>query len=290
MHVLGHVFIWLIALGALAATVLTTKTYDVRNSWIKKVDQLKQDTAKNEPILAEKEARLRALQEELGRTILGWGRPFPNVDGQLNNNFQFTSQDPGLVNWLAALDQAQQASQVVYVFQPQPDGSSLYIGSFQLGGAVQQGGAALFNPTWTPRGEDFAAIQNPDGPFRVRPMVPAHFPSKYASIRGEMSITERFLADKQHDLAEQKLREADAKAIRDQRNTQLQGPEGVVSQLKTAEDARNVELDELDHWRRKNDDARQTIESLMKENRDMEQQLKQPAGGNPPVTTQITRR
>src|SRR5687768_12117138 len=126
MHALGHVLIWLIALGALAATALTAKTYDVRNSWIKKVDQLKQDVAKNEPIIAEKKARLDALQDELDRTILGWGRPFVNVQGQLGQSFQLTLQDPLLMSWLASLGQTAQESQVIYVFQPQPDGSSLY--------------------------------------------------------------------------------------------------------------------------------------------------------------------
>lgn len=289
MNVLGHVSIWLIALGALAATVLSAKTYDVRNSWIKKVDQLKQDVAKNEPILAEKQARLKSLQDELDRTILGWGKPFVNVGGQLTNTFQLVTQDPGLTGWLGSLDEAQQAAQVVYVFQPQPDGSSLYIGSFQLAAPVQPGGAAQFNPTWTPRGDDFAAIENPNGPFRVRPMVPSYFPSKYADIRGAMSISERLLADKQDDLAEQKLREADAKSIRDRRNNQLQGPEGLVSQLQTAEDARNVELEEQDHWRREVNEAKKEIEDLMKVSRDLEQQLKQSPDGSPPsITAQVT--
>lgn len=289
MHVLGHVLIWMIAVGALAATVLSAKTYDVRNSWIKKVDQLKQDVAKNEPEIATKEARLNALQDELDRTILGWGRPFVNVNGQLGQNFQLTLQDPVLMNWLGSLEQAAQGSQVVYVFQPQPDGSSLYIGSFQLTGPVAAGAAgATFAPTWTPRNEDYAGVQNPNGPFRVRPQVPAYFPSRYSDIRGEMAVVDRLLGDKQADLQEQLLREADAKAIRDRRNEQLQGQDGLVSQLKSAEDARNVELEEVDHLRRKVDDARKEIENLVNENRKMEQQLDPPPSSNPPKTPEVT--
>ncbi len=293
MHVLGHVLIWLIAVGALAATVLSAKTYDVRNSWIKKVDQLKQDVEKNKPVIAEKEARLDALQEELDRTTLGWGEPFVNVNGQLGQNFQLTLQDPNLMNWLASLDQAGQIAQIIYVFQPQPDGSSLYVGSFQLTAGVAQGAqGAAFAPTWTPRNEDYIQqlVQNPNGPFRMRPMVPAHFPSQYADVRGDMAVTDRLLADKQDDLKEQQLREVDAKAIRDRRNEQLQGPDGFVAQLKTAEDARNVELEELDHWRRKVNDAKLEIESLLDESRKMEQQLKQPSDGNPPALNQVTSR
>jgi hypothetical protein len=293
MHVLGHVFIWLIALGALVATVLSAKTYDIRNSWSKKVDQLQQDVEKNKPIIAEKQARLKSLQAELDAKILGWGEPFPNVGGQLNDSFQLVTQDPALTGWLGSLDPAQQGSQVVYVFQPQEDGSSLYIGSFQPAGPVQPGGNAVFNPTWTPRNDDFAAIQNPSGPFRVRPMVPAHFPSKYADLRGQISITERLLGDKQHNLATQKLREADAKAIRDQRTNQLQGPEGYVAQLQSAEDERNVELEEEDHWRRKVNDARQEIDQLMKTSRDLQQQIREsetPESTPPDVTARVTRR
>jgi hypothetical protein len=291
MHVLGHVFIWLIAAGALAATMLSAKTYDVRNSWIKKVDQLKQDVAKNEPEIAAREARLKALEDEVKRTTLGWGRPFVNVNGQLGQNFQLTLDDPLLMGWLASLGQAAQEAQVIYVFQPQPDGSSLYVGSFQLAAAVAQGAAqAGFTPTWTPRNEDYVQqlVQNPNGPFRVRPQVPAHFPSQYSDIRGEMAVVDRQVKDKQADLQEQLAREADAKAIRDRRNEQLQGPDGLVSQLKSAEDARNVELEEQDHWRRKVDDARQEVESLLKVSRDLEQQLDPPSSGNPPVTPEVT--
>jgi hypothetical protein len=163
-----------------------------------------------------------------------------------------------------------------------------------LAAAVPQGGGnAVFNPTWTVRNSDYESIppQSVNGPFRVRPMVPAHFPSKYASIRGDMSITERLLADKQDDLAEQKLREADAKRVLQQRTDQLKGPDGIVSQLQTSEDARNLELEEEDHWRREVDKAKQELEQLQKDNRDLEQQLKQSPSGNPSsVTAQVTHR
>lgn len=295
MHALGHVLIWLIALGALAATVLSAKTYDVRNTWIKKVDQLKQDVAKNEPILAEKEARLTALQRELDRIILGWGRPFVNVGGELvGQNFQLNLEDPALMAWLSSLDPATQNTQVIYVFRPRPDGSSLFVGSFQLGGPIATGAggmpAATFNPTWTPRNEDFIEelVQNPRGPFRVRPMVPAHYPAQYVEARGKMAVVDRMLGDKQADLVEQQARETDAKAIRDRRTEQLQGPEGLVAQLKLAEDARNVELEEQDHWRRKVDDAAKEIENLFKKGRELEQKLKPPESGNPPVTPEVT--
>jgi hypothetical protein len=49
-----------------------------------------------------------------------------------------------------------------------------------------------------------------------------------------------------------------------------------------------VELEEQDHWRRKVDDARQEVESLLKVSRDLEQQLDPPSSGNPPVTPEVT--
>ena len=292
MHVFGHVMIWLIAIGAVGASILSAKSYDIRNSWIKKVDQLKQDVEKNKPTIAEKEHQLDVLREELDRTILGWGRPFNNVGGQLNNNFQFTTQDPDLTLWLGSLDQNQQAAQVMYVFQPKADGkSSLYIGAFQLAAAVQPGGNALFNPTWSVRPDDFAAIENPNGPFRIWPLVPSYFPSTFADIRGEIALSERYLADKAQDLKDQEAREMDATEILQKRNDQLQGQNGVVDQLQQSEDERNVQLEELDFWRRQVDQARQKIENLEKANRDLEQQLHQtPSGNQPEITTQVTSR
>lgn len=290
MHALGHTMIWLIAVGALAASVLTAKTYEVRNSWIKKVDQLENDVEKNKPVIAEKEVRLEALREKKDQLTLGWDEPILGVSGQLNDSFGFGTDDARVVNWLASLDQAQQAAQVIYLFLPQADGSSQYVGSFQLAGPVNQGGRAAFEPTWTVRQEDFERIQNPQGPFRVRPMVPSHFPSKYAEMRREMTVTERHLADKQDDLAEQKQRQIDAQKILAERTEQLQGPDGLVSQMQSAEDERNVELEELDYWRRKVDDARQEIENLLEENRQIEQQIESSADSQAPVTAQIPRR
>lgn len=283
MHIFGHVMIWLIALGALAATALTARTYEIRNSWLEKVDKLEEQVEANKPIIAEKEAKLQSLQVERDRLNLGWGEPFQNVQGQLNNNFQFTTGDAALTNWLASVNQTQQSmaaqqqsAPVVYVFQPQADGSSIYIGAFQLASAVAPGQQATFLPTWAVRNSDFASIQNPNGPFRVRPMVPSQFPSQYTEARSKMIITERFLVQKQADLADQKLREADAQSILTKRNEQLQGQNGLVSQLQTTEDARNTELEELDYWRRQVKDAELMIKKLEDENRKLEQQLKSP--------------
>jgi len=289
MSLFGKIFIFLIALGAVAATVLTAKTYDVRNSWMKKIAQLKDDVEKQKPIIAEKEKQLEALKAERDALFIGWGEPFQNVQGQLDNNFGLTSNDVGLVNWLASLDQAQQAAQVVYVFQPQPDGSSVYVGSFQLAGAVAPGGTARFTPTWTVRNEDFEDIPNANGPFRVRPLVPAHFPTEYAETRKETTIMERALADKQIDLAQQKQRQIDAQAILDKRTAELVGPDGLVPQIQSAEDARNVELEELDYWRRQVDQARKKIEKLTEENAELEKQLEPADPESEPVTAQVAR-
>ncbi|MCA9067539.1 MAG: hypothetical protein KDA84_01360 [Planctomycetaceae bacterium] len=283
MHTFGHVLIWLIALGALAATALTGKTYDVRNSWLEKVDKLEQQVEANKPVIAEKEAKLRSLQADRDRLNLGWQEPFQNVQGQLAGDFRFSTNDPALVGWLAKVNQTQQgmdatkrSAPVVYLFQPQPDGSSVYAGSFQLATPPTPGQGVTFIPTWTPRPGDFATIgNNGQGPFRVRPMVPAQFPSKYTETRSKMIITERSLAQKQSDLADQKLREADAQAILDARNAELQGPDGLVTKTQKAEDARNTQLEKLDYWRRQVKDAELKVKALLDETRKLEQQLEQ---------------
>lgn len=282
MHIFGHIMIWLIALGALAATVLTAKTYEIRNSWLEKVDKLEKQVEDNKPIIAEKEAKLRSLQAEQDRLNLGWGEPFQNVQGQLNpNNFQFVTSDAAMGGWLAsvlqtqqAMDAAKRSAPVVYVFQPQMDGSSVYVGAFQLATAAAPGQQMTFVPTWNPSPGDFATIANQGaGPFRVRPMIPSQFPSKYAETRSKMIITQRSLAQKESDLADQILRETDAKAILTRRNEQLQGQDGLVSQIQTAEDARNIELEEEDYWRRQVKDAELKIRELTDETRKLEQQL-----------------
>ena len=83
MHTLGHVFIWLIAVGALAASVLTAKTFDVRNSWTKKVETLKQQTSTQAEELAQKETQLRQLREEYHHLMLGWDQVWGPVTGNV---------------------------------------------------------------------------------------------------------------------------------------------------------------------------------------------------------------
>ncbi len=321
MHVLGQVFIWMIAAGALAATVLTAKTYDVRNSWIKKVDQLKERTEAQKPEIAQKEAELKKLQEEFHQTMLGWGDYWRQVGGQLilqgQNPGMFVTNKLGRARGLGAVapaaqgqGQAQPAPQsppIVYVFQKDAQtGTSKYVGAYQLDPASLGDNNAAFYPTWTVRPSDFEGI-DPGGDFRLRTMVPSHFTSMYANIRGEMIITERLLADKQAALQDQIQQDQMAQDILDLRTNQLKGDPnfagdpnapldktGLVAQMEAAEDVRNMELAELDRWRRRVNKANLEMQNLLKENRELEQQLEQAATpekpAEPEVASKITSR
>ena len=195
----------------------------------------------------------------------------------------------------------------MYVFQK--DGktnTSKYVGAFQLDLANLGDNNAIFYPTWTVRPSDFAGI-DPNGDFRIRTLVPSHFTSMYANVRGEMIITERHLADKQEALQEQIQQDQMAQEILDLRTNQLKGDPnfagnpnapadkaGLVAQMEAAEDARNMELAELDRWRRRVNTANLEMQDLLKENRELEQQLKQSASpekpAEPEVASKITSR
>ncbi len=246
--------------------------------------------------------------------MLGWGDYWRQVGGQLilqgPGAGSFVTSNLGRARGLGAVAPAPagqgqaappaSAPPIVYVFQKDPqNGTSRYVGSYQLDPARLDDNAATFYPTWTIRPSDFEGI-DPNGDFRVRTMVPAHFTSNYATIRGEMIITERGLVDKQQALQEEIQQDQMAQEILDLRTNQLKGDPnfagdpkapldkaGLVAQMEAAEDARNMELAELDRWRRKVKNANDEMQDLIKANRDLEKELEKIATPSKPAEPEV---
>ena len=154
MHVLGKVFIWLVVLGTLGATVLTSKMLQVRNSWTKKYEDLngngsseKIGAYKENAIEKSKKTRKRnQIRDELVRVERGWGRYWNNLNAE---------RSPLKPEALAFRDigtnQGFVIGSVVYVLQPNPDGSSYtYVGLYEVGNDTIESLLVLV-PAWRPR-------------------------------------------------------------------------------------------------------------------------------------------
>ncbi len=286
MNLFGHILIWFIALGAMAASVLTAKTFEVRNSWIRAVEDITQKTEANKLPLEEKRKQLRDVKNAIQHATIRWDRLWPQVGGGFDNNFVFQPQDAGISAWLGAIkDPAEQQNQILYVFKPQQDGSSVYLGSFKYDSMLNG-----FAPTWAVRSEDNPGSQNLNAPFRVRTMVRSQSLTHYVELRGEIIVNERLYTDKLADMAALTERKKDAQSELDKRTNELAGPNGLVEQLQKAEDARDVQLEELDYWRRQVNDAQLELRDITIENLKLEQELKTAPTAEPETPAKVTLR
>lgn len=284
MHTLGKVLLWFNVLGAAGACVLTAKMWDVRGSWIKKIDDLQDKAEQNAKQLAEKEQEYLVAENDFKNTMIGWDRYWQGVNAGL------TVQGPkailrtnnlGSAQGLGSPDPALRPEQQprpdnpsVYAFQGDQQGqNSVYIGEFKV--TNLQPGQSDLESTWTLRPNDFKN-QNPQSPWRFRTMVPAKFLREFVNLRTDLEVTERRLKDKQRALAEQQEQDQEAQQILDIRTAQLQGggnTPGIVADMESEEEKRNVELAELDRLRREVRDTYLRMTQLIEENAALESKL-----------------
>ncbi len=291
MHTLGKVLLWLNVVGAVGACVLTTKLFEVRNSWAKKVEDAQKQVATNEKTLAENEAEYQRLQTELHGLTLGWGKSWPRilagagqaVQGGINNQGQLLVQVgrlQGLGTPGAGADpNVPTPLPIVHAFATTNNGlDSKYVGVFQT--LQIDDNQAQFEPLWNVEAIDLAGLQG-SREWRLRSEIPARFSTELTKLRTDRIAAIRSLQEKSRQLQAQTGQEDDAKTILQNRIDQLEGKDddpGLVARLATEEDERNKELLELDAIRRQIKQADNDIASLVEQLGQLEQQVVSNAG------------
>jgi hypothetical protein len=278
MHKLGIGLIVLTAALALGAIVLTAKTFDVRNSWARRVEQLESDVRSSEQQIREKETQLQQLQTEYEQVMLGWDRYWNNVQtvpgpapGQLTTN------SLGLTQGLRPLNPPQQGQPPtppeIHVFRTGPDGASTYLGPFKAVQIVEN--QAVLEANWRARGSEAEQwMQNhPPGPLRHRALIPAGFKEAYEPLHRTLALADENYLAKQRHLAT--MTDLDQRAV-EQLQFRRSEVQDAVTELQNAEEVRSVELVELDRLRRELQDAHNQMEQLIADARRLEQLLPQP--------------
>lgn len=263
MHKLGVGFVWLVAILAIAAVMLTSKMLDVRGSWLKTVEKNKEQIQKNEAEIKSKEAENKDLRNELAQLMLGWDRYWDanvTVDPQSGAIQVNIGGNQGLGSAQNGDDTV--AQPVIFAFQPDPSNPNkkIYVGSFRVN-ALEANRAQLV-PVTPPQSGEVATWKS--GPWRLRALVPPQFVSTLRTLRDGLVEREQQMNRKQDRIQDLNRLMASAKERLDARVNELIGSDdapqdevlpielrkGLVAGLEEEEQIRNQEFQLTDRLRR----------------------------------------
>lgn len=287
MHKSGVVFVWLIAVTAVAAVLLTSKMLDVRGSWLKTVENNAEKIQKNEAEIETKEAQNKTLRGDLTRLMLGWDRFW---DANVTVANQQTGEIQVNIGGNQGLGSAPQgdnpaAQPIIFAFQPdqsKPNGVA-YVGAFRVS-ALEANGAQL-TPIAPPQPGEVATWKN--GGWRLRALVPPNYISILRTLRDDLVEREQQIKRKQDRIQDLNRLLAAAKERLDARVSELIGSEnapqeqalpielrvGLVAGLEEEEQMRNQEFQETDKLRRDLLKVYKTQQALVQEVSDLTKQL-----------------
>ncbi|MCH9653565.1 MAG: hypothetical protein K0U89_06850 [Planctomycetes bacterium] len=264
MHKSGVVLVWIVALTAVGAVMLTSKMLDVRGSWLKVVEKNKAQIEKNDAELESKEAENKELRSQLTRLMLGWNRYWDakvTVTNQQTGEIQIDiGGNQGLGSAQEGDEQVAQA--VIFAFQPDPNnpGKVSYVGAFRVN-ALEANGALLISVT-PPQPGEVATWNN--GTWRLRALVPSQFISALRALRDDLVERNQQIKRKQDRIQDLNRLMASAKQRLDARVNELIGSDkapqdeilpvelrkGLVAGLEEEEQIRNQEFQVTDRLRR----------------------------------------
>ncbi len=261
MHILGKSLSWFIVVLAIPAVLLTGQMFQVRNSWIKQVEELNKNYARVEKNLSENQSTLSKLQAQLQRGELGWGRYWYDVHVERNPaQLDLLSADVGTTQGL-------QQGMTVYAFGPNRAATSefIFIGSFTVSQA-QENRVAL-QPAWRVR------LGSPHGPetwqlgpdWRLRELIPSAHKETLNDLDVALTLSDEEHAQKlvnlikQDELIQASQMHLDLRLIELNGNPDLEAHRRVISQdmiiglikaTKDQEEIRNHQQVDVDQLRR----------------------------------------
>ncbi len=270
MHILGKILAVLVVIAAIAASVLTAKLVQVRNSWTAKTVNSKSKFAELEPKISKLESQIDSLKNEFFRARELWGSYW--------NDVQTNIADPkdGTLQIGIGTDNAVRDKLLLQGFEIAADGTSVYRGSFSV--AAVQNVAATLKPNWRATPEEVRTWQ--PGNWRWRNAIPSGYQDNFERQLLTVVKNEETLKSRLAKLAGQKDLLVKASESLKQREAELVGgaglgkginvePEfrdGLVAAVEKTEEDRNRVLQKIDELRRKVRDVQADIEQLQAEN------------------------
>lgn len=278
MHVSGKIAAWFVAVLIIVAVVFASKAFAVRDAWMQQAQKNEAEIRKNAEEIA---ARTKAFLEQRGllaRTMIGWDREWPSVGGRLEANGNIALQ--------LGTNSGVQTDQVLYVFLPNPDGTSVYLGDFKVTKVTDN--SATGRPNSRRRPADLKAAQFQSG--RVRTLVPNQYIARLGAVDQQLLSAEQSVAVNKEELARQALLSDQTDKLIAARLNELNGDKnlegqplpvvhikGLLTAIVDEEEARNAALIEADKLMRELKRTRDRFEQIRKENRESIDSLPRPA-------------
>lgn len=308
MHIFGKILAWTVLLAAIAGTVLMSRELQVRNSYTKKLKDLKQKNATDAKSIEQKEADLRKLDAEFQRVMHDqldyWdkrsGIPDPasgtiGMGVGLQNGVGIKATNPKAGN-----QAVQRRTRLSVFYQPNPRNSqTVYVGPFNLSdkpNEVTKSGSRLYpawklrpgeigmdNPRNWPRGRNVYRIRAAvptgyvdDGKGGIQPVSPEIFRDLYLKLDDTARDIAAANATKKQADDLQKAAEAEVTKYR-VIIAGNDGTGGMLAELSKAEDNRDTVLGVVDRLRRELKREVDTRAQLIQQNKDLVKKLPQPA-------------
>lgn len=264
MHVLGKFFLGLAIVLAAADTYLVMVLYAHRDKWQSDIEGKRQQLADAEVQLQDTRKRWLDLRTDLDRFKASWGDQWTAAQGSSvlnaqNGSLAIAAGPQVFANWPVPI--GEQALPLVYVFSTEADGTSRYLGEFQMSDvqAAQSGGSLTQQP---PLPTAIAALQQYQGqPLRVRETIPASWRGSFDDYFARHAVIAQRLDFQQKRLETQTAQLARSQGILQQRMAELNGDSqspmgaspqvvnGLVVTIRDEETGRNADLQTLDTLR-----------------------------------------
>ncbi len=283
MHISGKIAAWLIAVLMLVGLYFAVKALSVRDKWMALAQKNEAEIQKNDEEITKKVKLRDEKRTALARTMFGWDRSWLDVPAAVN---------AGNLSLQLGSSRGIQQNQVLYVFVPNPDGTSTYLGDFKVTRVADNQADARPNSRQRPSDVKQMPAQN----VRVRTRTPTEFLARLSALDQQLLAAELTLATNENELKRQAtLFEQSGKLI-DMRLAELNGnpalankplPAAIVVGLLTAiveeEEGRNAALIEADRLMRELKATRDSFAKIRAENAARVQTLPHPRAAEPAV-------
>lgn len=278
MHVMGKVGVWLVVIASVAASLLTSKLIQVRDSWTKKDVTYRRQYEPLAQSIDELEDQVRSLEAQRFRALELWGNSSPPV--------QTTVGPQGVLTVDLGINNSFTEKKIVYGFEVQPDNSVIYRGDFTITNARDT--QSSLQPNWRVRAEDGATWKS--GLWRWRNQIPPAYQEIADKQLLSIGTAEDVLNDRQETAKVQtkllaqaqeqlKLREAElvgGDQLSKDPALDIEFREGLVAGIEQVEESRNQILAKVDDLRRKLRAVQNDVDRLQKLNQELANKLPQP--------------
>jgi hypothetical protein len=272
------IIVGLIIVGALGGAYETIALSKKRDALLAQVVKLKADRDKNNEALRSARVNARTVEGEINRQQENWGQEWEAPNSTPLPQSATIQLGIGTNVGLGAREQATKAPPpVVHIFAENPDGTSRYLGEFQVEAPnANQTLATLTRPPYDGEVQSWAP-----GTYRVRQFVPSAARTALIDLQTQQVIADQQVIDETAKLTIQDKHIADSTAALNRRLAELNGDpdapakasddvkNGYVESLRLLEVERNTIAGDVDKLRRSLSNTYAELKSVLKQNESM---------------------